>query len=110
VREQWAGTLQSEAFSLPLAEPSASTATLQLQFRRSQLQATGDNASSLLVQAEQHGLRPAHGCRQGICASCTCTLVSGAVRDVRSGAVFNEPGQPIRICVSVPQGDVVVDL
>jgi ferredoxin-NADP reductase len=110
VREQWAGTLQGEAFSLSLAEPSASTATLQLQFRRSQLQATGDNRSSLLEQAEQHGLRPAHGCRQGICASCTCTLVSGAVRDLRSGAVFNEPGQPIRICVSVPQGDVVVDL
>ena len=110
VREQWAGALQSEAFSLPLSEPSTRAATLQLQFSRSQLQATGDNLSSLLVQAEQQGLRPAHGCRQGICASCTCTLVSGAVRDMRSGAVFNEPGQPIRICVSVPQGDVVVDL
>lgn len=110
VREQWAGELQAEAFSLPLSQPGAGAATLQLQFRRSQLRVTGDNLSSLLVQAEQQGLRPAHGCRQGICASCTCTLVSGAVRDVRSGALFSEPGQAIRICVSVPQGDVVVDL
>jgi len=110
VRQQWAGELQSEAFSLPPAAPAAGLQPLQLQFARSQLRVTGDNASSLLVQAEQHGLRPAHGCRQGICSSCTCTLVSGAVRDLRSGGLFSEPGQPIRICVSVPQGDVVVDL
>ncbi|MDO9321431.1 MAG: iron-sulfur cluster-binding domain-containing protein [Pseudomonas sp.] len=110
VRQQWAGELQSEAFSLPPAVPAVGLQLLQLQFARSQLQVTGDNASSLLVQAEQHGLRPVHGCRQGICSSCTCTLVSGAVRDLRSGGLFSEPGQPIRICVSVPQGDVVVDL
>jgi stearoyl-CoA 9-desaturase NADPH oxidoreductase len=110
VREHWLGALQSEAFSLPPAAAQAALLPVQLQFARSQLQVTGDNASSLLAQAEQHGLRPAHGCRQGICASCTCTLVSGTVRDLRSGEVFHEPGQPIRICVSAPQGDVVVDL
>lgn len=110
VRQHWAGELQSEAFSLPPAAPDAGLQQLQLQFARSQLRVTGENASSLLVQAEQHGLRPAHGCRQGICSSCTCTLVSGAVRDLRGGGLFSEPGQPIRICVSVPQGDVVVDL
>ncbi|OHC28042.1 MAG: ferredoxin, partial [Pseudomonadales bacterium RIFCSPLOWO2_12_59_9] len=64
VRQQWAGELQSEAFSLPPAAPAAGLQPLQLQFARSQLRVTGDNASSLLVQAEQHGLRPAHGCRQ----------------------------------------------
>lgn len=114
VGEQWRGELQSEAFSLPCAAPCAATGSApqpaQVQFARSQLQVVGDNVSSLLVQAEQHGLRPAHGCRQGICASCTCTLLSGTVRDLRSGELFHEPGQPIRICVSAPQGDVVVDL
>lgn len=110
VREQWSGELQSEAFSLPSTAPDAEQQPLQLQFIRSQLQVTGNHANSLLVQAEQHGLRPAHGCRQGICTTCTCTLVSGTVRDLRSGELFHEPGQPIRICVSVPQGDVVVDL
>jgi ferredoxin-NADP reductase len=110
VRQAWPGELQSEAFSLPAVAPETGLQALQLQFARSQLQVSGDNASSLLQQAEQHGLRPAHGCRQGICSSCTCTLVSGAVRDLRSGGLFSEPGQPIRICVSVPQGDVVIDL
>jgi stearoyl-CoA 9-desaturase NADPH oxidoreductase len=37
-------------------------------------------------------------------------LLSGTVRDLRSGELFHEPGQPIRICVSAPQGAVVVDL
>lgn len=83
---------------------------MQLQFARSQLAVTGDSASSLLQQAEAHGLRPVHGCRQGICTRCTCTLLSGTVRDLRNGQLQHEPGQPIRICVSVPQGDVVVDL
>ena len=110
VREQWAGEVQAESFSLPPAEASASAAPLQLQFARSQLAVTGDSASSLLQQAEAHGLRPVHGCRQGICTRCTCTLLSGTVRDLRNGQLQHEPGQPIRICVSVPQGDVVVDL
>ena len=110
VREQWAGEVQAEAFSLPPAEASASSAQLQLQFARSQLAVTGDSATSLLQQAEAHGLRPVHGCRQGICTRCTCTLLSGTVRDLRNGQLQHEPGQPIRICVSVPQGDVVVDL
>lgn len=110
VREQWAGEVQAEAFSLPPAEASAGAVALQLQFARSQLAVSGDSASSLLQQAEAHGLRPNHGCRQGICTSCTCTLLSGTVRDLRNGQLHGEPGQPIRICVSVPQGDVVVDL
>ncbi|MBF3138566.1 2Fe-2S iron-sulfur cluster binding domain-containing protein, partial [Pseudomonas aeruginosa] len=57
-----------------------------------------------------HGLRPAHGCRQGICASCTCVLLSGCVRDLRSGALCSEPGQSIRLCVSAAHGDLALDL
>jgi ferredoxin len=69
-----------------------------------------DNHRSLLELAEAQGLQPAHGCRQGICASCTCTLLSGTVRDMRSGALFSEPGQPIRLCVSAPHADLEIDL
>jgi ferredoxin-NADP reductase len=109
VRDGWSGALQVEAFSPPrwASEPGQA---VRLSFARSRLEATGDNARSLLEQAEEHGLRPAHGCRQGICTSCTCTLLSGAVRDLRSGEAFAEPGQPIRICVSAPLGDVLLDI
>ena len=44
-----------------------------------------------------------------ICASCTCVLLSGCVRDLRSGAC-SEPGQSIRLCVSAAHGDLALDL
>ena len=109
VRCGCAGALQSEAFS-PLRRVSEPGQAVQLEFVRSRLQGTGDSARSLLEQAEAHGLRPAHGCRQGICASCTCLLLGGAVRDLRSGAVSAEPGQAIRLCISAPLGDVRIDV
>ncbi|WP_277372951.1 iron-sulfur cluster-binding domain-containing protein [Pseudomonas sp. AA-38] len=104
------GTLQVESFSPPEPLTVDERREVRLRFARSGQQVPGNNQGSLLEQAEASGLRPAHGCRQGICASCTCTLLSGAVRDLRSGALFAEPNQPIRLCVSVPHGDVEIDL
>ncbi|AQZ35132.1 ferredoxin [Pseudomonas sp. LPH1] len=103
-------SLQSESFSpLPvLAEEQATE--VRLSFARSRQQVLGNGNASLLEQAEANGLRPAHGCRQGICATCTCTLLAGTVRDLRSGELFAEPMQPIRLCVSAPHGDVEIDL
>ncbi|MDD0844587.1 flavin reductase family protein [Pseudomonas sp. Gutcm_11s] len=109
VRNSWGGALQAESFS-PLQRLSEPGQPVRLAFARSRLQVTGDSNRSLLEQAEDSGLRPAHGCRQGICASCTCLLLGGAVRDLRSGTTFAEPGQPIRLCVSAPLGDVQIDL
>lgn len=109
VRQSWAGALQFEAFTAPL-RISGPASSVQLDFTRSRVQGAGDSQRSLLEQAEGMGLRPAHGCRQGICASCTCTLLSGTVRDLRDGTLFGEPGQPIRLCVSAPHADVVIDL
>lgn len=104
------GLLQVEAFTPPALIADVGLRQVSLRFARSQQQALADNQRSLLAQAEAHGLQPAHGCRQGICASCTCTLVSGTVRDMRSGTLFSEPGQPIRLCISAPHGDVEIDL
>lgn len=115
VRAWWGSTgarapVQAESFSPPELNQGAGHSPLLMRFARAQREVLGDGARSLLEQAEANGLRPAHGCRQGVCASCTCLLLSGAVRDLRSGAVHSEPGQPIRLCVSVPLGDVVVDI
>ena len=104
-------SLQSESFSpLPLAGADEEGREVRLSFARSRQQALGNASASLLEQAEANGLRPAHGCRQGICASCTCLLLAGAVRDLRSGELFAEPNQPIRLCVSAPHGNVEIDL
>lgn len=109
VAQHWRGPLQVEAFTAPERSVEPGSA-VRLGFARTRLQVTGDSARSLLEQAEAAGLRPAHGCRQGICASCTCTLLRGTVRDLRNGALFAEPGQPIRLCISAPAGDVDIDL
>ncbi|WP_371231149.1 ferredoxin reductase [Pseudomonas sp. QE6] len=103
-------SLQVESFSPPSWDEGEPARSVTLRFARSAREVTGDSRRSLLEQAEAGGLRPAHGCRQGVCASCTCTLVSGCARDLRSGELFSEPGQPIRICVSAPQGDLILDL
>ncbi|MET1078540.1 MAG: ferredoxin reductase [Pseudomonas sp.] len=104
------GDLQLESFSPAHVPQTLLTTKVQLRFARSGQHCTGDNQRSLLQQAEAAGLRPAHGCRQGICASCTCRLLSGAVRDLRNGQVQSEPDQAIRLCVSAPLGDVILDL
>jgi stearoyl-CoA 9-desaturase NADPH oxidoreductase len=64
----------------------------------------------LLEQAEDAGLAPAHGCRMGICNTCTCRKSTGTVRNVISGALSSAGEEQIRICVSVPVGDVALDL
>ena len=102
--------LQSEAFTAPALVATGAVAEVQIGFARAQQQVSGNNQQSLLEQAEAHGLRPAHGCRQGICASCSCQLLSGSVRHLHSGLVTREPGQAIRLCVSVPLDNVTLDI
>lgn len=100
--------LHIEAFGspVPTADPKASG---DVRFARSERFAANDGRS-LLEQAEAAGLRPQHGCRMGICASCVCRKQSGTVRDLQTGALDSEPDQDIRICVSVPVGTVTMDL
>jgi ferredoxin-NADP reductase len=57
--------------------------------------------SSLLAAAEGAGLKPAHGCRIGICKTCQCTKRSGTVENLRTGEISSEPDQLIQLCVSV---------
>lgn len=108
--EPRAGGAQWEAFSPPPAGAADASHAVRLDFARSGVRADGDSQRSLLEQAEARGLKPKHGCRQGVCTECTCQLLEGRVRDLRSGRETSEPGQPIRICVSAPLGDVRIDL
>jgi stearoyl-CoA 9-desaturase NADPH oxidoreductase len=64
----------------------------------------------LLEQAERAGLRPQYGCRKGICRTCTCRKTAGSVRNVVTGAISGAEAEDVQICVSVPVGDVELDL
>jgi stearoyl-CoA 9-desaturase NADPH oxidoreductase len=69
-----------------------------------------NNGRSLLEQAEQAGLSPQFGCRMGICHTCTCRKTAGSVRNLVTGEVSSAEEEDIQICVSVPAGDVELDL
>ena len=64
----------------------------------------------LLEQAEDAGLSPEHGCRMGICNTCSAWKKTGTVRNVISGTPSSAGEEQIRICVSVPVGDVTLEL
>jgi len=64
----------------------------------------------LLEQAEDAGLAPDHGCRMGICNTCSARKTAGTVRNIVTGATSSAGAEQIRICVSVPVGDVTLDL
>ncbi|MGG2395652.1 ferredoxin reductase [Pseudomonas sp. SH1-B] len=103
-------SLQTESFSPLAVLADEGAGEVRLRFARSHLHVSVSGNASLLEHAEASGLHPAHGCRRGICASCTCLLLAGTVRDMRSGELFAESNQPIRLCVSAAHGDVEIDL
>jgi len=71
---------------------------------------TDDDGRPLLDQAEAVGLTPASGCRMGICHTCTRRKVHGVVRNLTTGAIAGDDDEAVQICVSVPVGDVEIDL
>jgi ferredoxin-NADP reductase len=85
------------------------SATGQVSFARSDVRAA-NSGRTLLEQAENAGLRPEHGCRMGICFSCTQIKRSGCVRNIRNGDLSSEEDEEIQLCISVPVGSVAVDI
>ena len=72
--------------------------------------AAANTGAALLEQAETLGLRPESGCRMGICFSCVSRKTEGTVRNILTGETSSLPDEDIRICVSAPEGDCVVEL
>lgn len=102
-------SLQVEAFTPPVFTQSDSQ-SVTLRYARAQQSKAGTGAPTLLAQAEAHGLKPASGCRMGICNTCTCKKISGVVRDLQTGQLSASPNESIRLCITAPVGDVTLDL
>jgi len=102
--------LRSEFFKLSTAVGAANGSVEgDLSFTRSGKAAT-NTGDSILEQAEAQGLTPEFGCRMGICFSCTSRKSEGTVRNVLTGEESSLLDEDIRICVSAPVGDCVVEL
>jgi ferredoxin-NADP reductase len=103
--------LHIEHFAVPVrAAPMIARARCHLVFTRSDRETVGRTDISLLEQAEAAGLRPAYGCRMGICHTCTCRMISGTVRHQLTGTLTSGPNEAIQLCVSMPHSDVALDL
>jgi ferredoxin-NADP reductase len=101
--------LHTEAFTLAQFVAEAGAVNGSICFAGT-AQTVDNDGRPILVQAESAGLAPQSGCRMGICHTCTRRLCSGVVRDAVTGALTDGPDVDIRICVSVPVGDVEIDL
>ena len=80
--------------------------TVYLRSRQRQF----DSDTTLLVAAENAGIRLAHGCRQGICQLCRCNKVSGVVKNIQTGKISSDGYESIQTCINIAMTDVVLDI
>ncbi len=82
--------LHTEEFRPPPAVAPEAAATGTVTFSRSAPRRPTP-AQTLLDQAEAAGLTPEHGCRMGICFSCTQVKTRGCTRNIRTGETQQRP-------------------
>lgn len=108
--EHWAGSadrLHVEHFR-PKA-PKQGGAGGRVRFTRSGREVAADGGTPLLTVGEKAGVLMPSGCRMGICHSCVGRLVSGRVRDLRTGQVHGEAGDLVQTCISAAAGFVEIE-
>jgi ferredoxin-NADP reductase len=114
VRAAWAEIgleerLHVESFVPPTLAPASGVPEGEIHFAGADLRVENSGAS-LLEQAEAAGLNPEHGCRMGICHTCSCRKTAGTVKNLSTGEVSSTDEEDIQICVSAPVGDVAVEI
>ena len=65
---------------------------------------------SLLTALEAEGIKPASGCRMGICNTCSCAKASGSTRHLPTGALEHESSTALKLCISSAVTDLELDL
>ncbi len=101
----------AEAFTPPSrANVDADTGSVQLTLATSGRVLTIARGQSLLTVLEAAGLKPASGCRMGICNTCACGKRAGSTRQLHTGAIEHEPVSALRLCVNSASSDLILDL
>ena len=100
--------LHLERFSIELGGDGGEGGTIT--FRNSGRSIDADGATTVLEAGEEAGIGMPFGCRMGICHTCTLTLVSGRVRDLRSGDEYDQPNEQVQTCITAAVGDCTLDV
>ncbi|NKF24734.1 ferredoxin reductase [Solimonas marina] len=82
----------------------------EVRCSRSERLFAAESGEALLPAAERAGLKPAYGCRIGVCRTCLCKKRSGTVQNLVTGERSSEPNEWIRLCVSSAQSEIELDL
>ena len=82
------------------------TQTVYLRGRQQQF----SSGTTLLLGAEQAGIRLSHGCRQGICQLCRCQKISGVVKNIQTGKLSSNGFESIQTCINIPMTEVTLDV
>lgn len=101
--------LHIERFLADFAPIPADAVGGLVKFIRSGAEVVASHEMTLLRVAEEAGLNPPHGCRMGICHTCNTKLVSGMVRDLRTGKLIMGVGSIVQTCVCAAAGDCELD-
>ncbi|RRS04254.1 ferredoxin reductase [Aquabacterium soli] len=106
-----ARSFHAEAFTPPLlaaVEPQAGTVAVHLSASNRTLQLPV--AQSLLTALEEQGVRPASGCRMGICRTCVCPKTEGTTQNLGTGELHHGHDSALRLCVSRACSDLTLNL
>lgn len=104
--ERFGTALAAQAVDAMGKQSDIQTHTVYLRSRQQQFSSNG----TLLLAAEQAGIRLNYGCRQGICQLCRCNKVSGVVKNIQTGKLSSDGYDSIQTCLSVAMSDVVLDI
>jgi stearoyl-CoA 9-desaturase NADPH oxidoreductase len=102
--------LHIERFGAQLAAIPTEAVGGLVRFVKTGLEVKADASTNLLRVAESAGMNPPHGCRMGICHTCNTKLISGCVRDLRTGQLINEVGSIVQTCICAAADDCELDL
>ena len=94
----------------PIEMESNENSVVHFQTSQKTVVSEKDKTATLLEQAEAQGLTPVSGCRIGVCHQCICKKKSGIVFNTRTQQYSDTGSEEIQLCISVAQGDVVLDL
>ena len=102
-------SFQSEAFTPPPVA-FADTGTVQVKLLASGRTLRLPRGQLLLSALEAEGLKPASGCRMGICNTCACGKSAGSTRHLHTGELAHEPVSALKLCISSAASDLELEL